>query len=57
MPLPSGPDLGIYIREIPLAHVITVACIYVTLSHLRSKESTEIHKPCIPALLSYQGCI
>jgi len=30
---------------------------YVTLSHLRSKESTGIHKPCIPALLSYQGYI
>ena len=24
---------------------------YVTLSHLRSKESTGIHKPCIPILL------
>ena len=23
---------------------------YVTLSHLRSKESTGIHKPCIPGL-------
>ena len=27
-------------------------CMYVTLSHFRSKESTGIHKPCIPALLS-----
>ena len=24
--------------------------LYVTLSHLRSKESTGIHKPCIPGL-------
>ena len=24
--------------------------IYVTLSHLRTKESTGIHKPCIPGL-------
>ena len=25
-------------------------CMYVTLSHLRSKESIGIHKPCIPGL-------
>jgi len=30
---------------------------HVTLSHLRSKESTGIHKSCIPDLLSYQGYI
>ena len=31
-----------------------IMCIYsyVTLSHLRSKESTGIHKPCIPGLFS-----
>jgi len=38
-------------------HVIAATSVYVTLSHLRSKESTGIHKPCIPALLSYQRYI
>ena len=39
-------------NTIPLyvSHVSHVR-IYVTLSHLRSKESTGIHKPCIPILL------
>ena len=27
-----------------------IVCMYVTLSHLRSKESTGIYKPCIPGL-------
>ena len=29
--------------------------IYVTLSHLRSKESTGIRKPYIPAFVTFQG--
>ena len=32
-------------------YVCMYVCMYVTLSHLRSKESTGIHKPCIPILL------
>ena len=31
--------------------------IYVILSHLRSKESTGIHNPCIPGFFPYQGYI
>jgi len=38
-------------------YIRTYVYIYATLSHLRSKESMGIHKPCIPALLSYQGYI
>ena len=33
-------------------HVRMFVCMYVTLSHLRSKESTEMHKPWIPGLFS-----
>ena len=33
-----------------VANAVRKLIINVTLSHLRSKESTGIHKPCIPAL-------
>ena len=32
-----------------IVHIHTyITCMYVTLSHLRSKEFISIHKPCIP---------
>ena len=41
----------IYIHSFTYIYVCMHVCtmyIYVTLSHLRSKEITGIHKPCIP---------
>ena len=45
----QGPHLGLWISSMnPQSWRCLI--IYVTLSHLRSKESTGIHKPCISGL-------